>query len=385
MELQLDHPILSADGHVDFPLLPEKLWRENAPAALRERMPRVEDSPNGPIWMSHGGTSLGLVGGMGSAGRPYVPGEIHRSDRMAETGLYEDQSRGIMRPAVPELRIKDQERDGVVGEVLYGILGAAGRLQDPDVADVVVRIYNDWLAEFQSKAPERFAGVGCLSSASQEKAAAELRRCAELGLKGAELGMTHDMLPLWHRDWEPIWRAAAETGIPVHIHTVGPPVELEWVRNPETYRPWLATHISAFQIPMMKILAAVIFGGALERHPGLRVVIGESGIGWLPYALERFDFEWQDQFRDLIPRPPSEYWRRQMYATFQVDSVGLRNLDAIGEETVMWGSDFPHPDGTWPDSRELLAGQLTDISAATCRKILFENAARLYGFPGSPG
>ena len=345
-------------------------------------MPRVEESSAGRVWKSAQGTALGLVGGMGSAGRPYLPGEIHRSDRMAECGLYEDQSRGVMRPAVPELRLKDQERDGVVGEVLYGILGAADRIADPEAAVVMVEIYNDWLADFQRRAPDRFAGIGCLcSGVTPTRAAEELHRCAELGLKGAEIGMSHEMLPLWHPDWEPVWRASAETGVPVHIHTVGPPVELEWAANPDTYRPWLATHISSFQIPMMKVLCAVIFGGALERHPDLTVVIGEAGIGWLPYALERLDLEWEDQFRDLIPRPPSQYWRRQMYATFQVDRTGLRNLDAIGDETIMWGSDFPHPDGTWPDSMQILEAQLKDVPAASRRKILFENAAHLYGFP----
>ena len=114
----MDHPVISADGHIDFPLLPENLWVENAPDGMRERMPRVVETPRGRVWQSHKGTSLGLLGGMGSAGRPYVPGQIHRSDRMAEQGLYDDQARGVMRPAVPELRVKDQELDGVAGEAL---------------------------------------------------------------------------------------------------------------------------------------------------------------------------------------------------------------------------------------------------------------------------
>ncbi len=109
-------------------------------------------------------------------------------------------------------------------------------------------------------------------------------------------------------------------------------------------------------------------------------MIVEAGIGWLPYALERFDFEWQDQFQDLLPKPPSEYWRRQFYATFQVDRVGLENISAIGENTVMWGSDFPHPDGTWPDSKEILEPQLAGLSEEIRRKVLCDNAAQLYGF-----
>jgi predicted TIM-barrel fold metal-dependent hydrolase len=376
----MSEPILSADGHIDFPLLPETLWIDNAPAALRDRMPRVVDSSRGRVWQSASGAQLGLVGGMGSAGREYVPGEIHRSDRMAAQGLYDDQKSGIMRPAIPELRVADQDRDGICGEVVYGILGAASRLEDPEVAAAICRIYNEWLAEFCRKAPGRFAGIGCLASTDPARAAGEVARCAELGLKGAELGLSHDMLPLWHDDWEPVYRACAETGVPLHIHTIGPAVDARWLRDPASYKRWLATHIGGFQVPMLSVLAAILFGGAPERHPELKIVIGESGIGWLPYALERFDFEWQDQFQDLIPLPPSVYWQRQMFATFQVDRVGLDNLDRIGEDSVMWGSDFPHPDGTWPDSREILEPQLANLSAHQRRKVLYENAAKLYGF-----
>jgi predicted TIM-barrel fold metal-dependent hydrolase len=377
----MDHPLISADGHVDFPLLPEDLWRDGAPASLRDRMPRVVEQNGQRIWRSHQGETLGLVGGMGSAGRPYIPGEIHRSDRMAAQGLYEDQGRGVMRPALPELRARDQDADGVSGEVIYGILGAAGRLDDAEVAACVVHTYNAWLADFCAAVPGRFAGIGCLSSGDPKAASDEMRRCAQLGLKGAELGFTHEMTPLWHEDWEPIWHASDETGLPVHIHTVGPPVDRRWLGDADHYRPWLATHISTFQLPMMGVLAAIVFGGALERHPRMRVVIGEAGIGWLPYALERLDYEWEDQFKDLVPRPPSEYWRRQMYATFQVDRTGLENLDRIGVDTVMWGSDFPHPDGTWPDSREILAPQLAGLAPDVVRKVVCDNAARLYDFP----
>ena len=95
------HPVISADGHIDLPCLPASLFTDNAPASLKDKMPKVVDKPEGKTWVSHQGTSMGLVGGMGSAGRQYVPGQIYRADRMAETGLYEDQSRGVMRTAVP--------------------------------------------------------------------------------------------------------------------------------------------------------------------------------------------------------------------------------------------------------------------------------------------
>ena len=115
---------ISADCHIDLFWLPPDLFTSNASAALKDRMPYVTDGPKGPTWVTKKGANLGLMNGMGSAGREYVPGKIHRSDRMASTGLYEDGKRGIRRLTDPELRLKDQDRDGVQAEVLYGILGA---------------------------------------------------------------------------------------------------------------------------------------------------------------------------------------------------------------------------------------------------------------------
>src|SRR4030095_1967970 len=120
--------------------------------------------PKGPEWVSAKGAKFGLMNGMGSAGREYVPGEIHRSDRMASTGLYEDGSKGIRRLTEPELRLKDQDRDGVQAEVLYGVLGSSGRLNDPEAAVVMLQIYNDWLHDFCSTHPDRLVRLANIPS-----------------------------------------------------------------------------------------------------------------------------------------------------------------------------------------------------------------------------
>ena len=380
-----DHPVISADGHIDIPCLPATLFTDNAPHRLKDKMPKVVETANGETWVAHNGTSMGLVGGMGSAGREYVPGQIHRADRMASTGLYEDQRNGVMRTTVPELRVRDQERDGVVGEVVYGILGAAFRIDDPEVTDVVVRIYNDFAADFCRAVPGRFAGVASLPASSPEDTAAEIRRCATLGLKGVELPVRHDMMPLWHLDWDPVWRASHETGLPIHLHTIGPRLDTTWATDHRSRRMWLATILTEFQIATAGFIGAVIYGGALERYDRCRVVIGEAGIGWIPYVLERMDYEWEDQFRDLeLKMKPSQYWYRQMYATFQQDQTGLDMIERVGVDNVMWGSDFPHPDGVWPDSQEFLRKQLAHLSADVRRKLVYDNAVTLYGFPPEP-
>ncbi len=377
------YEIISADCHIDLIWLPPDLFTANASAKMKARMPYVESRRDGARWVSAKGADFGMVNGMGSAGRRYVPGQIHRADRMAETGLYDDGQKGIRRLTDPELRLLDQDRDGVQGEVIYGILGAAKRLDDAEASIEMLRIYNDWLSSFCATRPDRFAGIACIPGHDMDAAVAEIRRIAAQGvLKGIEIPATVDMRPLWDPHWDPIWRAAAECGLPLHFHTVGGNKPTMDHLPPLQQRQAFAVYITGFQIAMSKILMELIYGGVFENHPKLIVVLGESGIGWIPYLLEHMDLEWEDQFKDLnLSMKPSEYWLRNCRATYQSDRVGVRNLDLLGEDNIMWGSDFPHPDGVWPDSREFIQRELGAVPQATRRKVICDNAARLYGFP----
>src|SRR3979490_690601 len=133
------------------------------------------------------------------------------------------------------------------------------------------------------------------------------------------------------------------------------------------------------------MLMWLIFSGALERFPNLKIVIGEAGLGWIPYVLQHMDLEWEDQFKDLdLKMKPSEYWYRQCYATYQTDPVGIRLLDILGEDNVMWGSDYPHPDGIWPDSQEFLDRELGGVSAEPRRKVTRDTAMKLYRLGNHP-
>lgn len=396
------YQVISADCHVDLCWLPPDLFTRNAAPELRDRMPHVTEGPTGPMWVTKKGASLGRPCGMGSAGREYVPGRIHRADRMAATGLYEDGKRGIRRLTDPELRIKDQDRDGVQGEVLYGVLGTTGRMNDPEAAVEVMRVYNDWLADFCATHPERFAGLASIPNHPLDAAIAEVERVAKRGvLRGLDIANSSDLTPLWDPYWNPLWDVINACGLPLHFHTVGgylpdtlrkivligsDPTRAGAPDAPKVALPVaraaFATNLTQFQINMANILASMIFAGVLERHPRLRLVLGESGIGWIPYVLWRMDAEWEDQFKDLaLTMPPGEYWRRQCWATYQTDPIGIKLLDELGADKIMWGSDFPHPDGVWPDSQEYIQKELGHLPEATRRKIVCENAARLYGFP----
>ena len=377
----MKYDVISADGHVDLIWLPPDLFTSNAPASMKERMPHVVDGPKGPEWTSIKGAKFGLVNGMGSAGREYVPGIIHRSDRMASTGLYDDGKKGIRRLTEVDHRLKDQDRDGVQAEVLYGVLGSSGRLNDPEAAIVMLRIYNDWLKDFCSHYPDRHIGLACLPYGDIDAAVKETYWVAKMGIKGLELSCSWDMEPMWHPMWDPLWKAVNDVQLPLHFHTFPnvPPGTIE--KHPgRVGRSVFFTVVSGFQMNLVNILAAIMGANVLERFPNIRIAFGESGCGWIPYALDRMDFEWEDRFTDLgMKMKPSDYWRRQCKATFQFDRIGAKLIDEMGAESLMWGSDYPHGDGVWPHSDKYIKEQFAEVPAEQVKMITCTNAGKFYG------
>jgi predicted TIM-barrel fold metal-dependent hydrolase len=377
----MDYQRISADCHIDLPMLAPDIFTANASAALKERMPYVTDGPDGPYWTCKNGGSFGLLNGVGPAGQKLVPGQNYRVDVMASTGLYEDGQKGRRHPTDPVLRAKDMDRDGVQAEVIFGILGAATRLNDPIAANEMFRIYNDWLVDFCKHDPTRFIGLACLPYGDIPAAVQEIHRVAKLGLRGVELSCSWDMEPMWHPIWEPLWKAIHEVNLPLHFHTFPavPPSQLDKATG-LSRRAAFFTVVSGFQMNLVNILAGVIGAAVLERYPNVRISFGESGIGWIPYALDRMDFEWEDRFRDLgLTMKPSDYWRRQCKGTFQFDRIGTKLIDEMGVESLMWGSDYPHADGVWPESSKYIAEQFGHLPADITHKITCENAGRFYG------
>ena len=372
---------ISADCHLDMIWLPPDLFTANAPAAQKDKMPYVADSPEGPRWVARNGATFGYVGGVGSAGSKYVPGKQLRVDVMASTGLYEDGLKGIRRPGDPHLRAKEMDRDGVDAEVIYGVLAAAAKLEDHEASVTMLQIYNTWMADFLKAYPERQIGLACLPFGDIPAAIEEVHRVAKLGYRGIELSCSWNMDPMWHPQWEPLWQAIDEVNLPLHFHTfpsVSPKLREQYTGL--TQRALMYSGLCLFQLSLANILTALMGRAVFERYPRLRVVFGESGIGWIPYVLDRMDFEYEDQYKDLpLKMKPSEYWRRQCKATFQYDRIGLQLIDEMGAETLMWGSDYPHPDGIWPESEKYISEQFKELSPEVTRMITCDNAAKFYG------
>jgi predicted TIM-barrel fold metal-dependent hydrolase len=300
---------------------------------------------------------------------------------MAATGLYDD---GLNRPTNPQLRCLDQDQDGVAAEVIYGIFNMGAKLNDPVLAAAVYVAFNDFFAEFCSYAPERYIGLGCLPVHDAGAAAAELNRCVGLGFRGVVMDIKNGCAPLYHEAWDPVWGAASDSHIPVSFHLGGKsstaPSALGTMRAMEGD----ALREAALGMSMLQFTGAadyfgLIFGGALDRFPTLDIVLAESGIGWIPSMLERLDYEIDNEFEGLgLELKPSEYWQRQMFATFSNDEAGLSLLGRLGEDRVMFASDYPHPDGIWPDSRRYIEEGTRFLSAAARQKVTWQNAARLY-------
>jgi predicted TIM-barrel fold metal-dependent hydrolase len=370
--------LISADGHVDLRFLPGDVFVANAPAKWKDQVPRIVETDQGPRWYAEGRDLLPLPGGQLARISPLPRGMSKHVDRMYEVGFYD----GPAHPITPELRLKDQDLDGIDAEVMYGVLGMHRLLQDRELLTVVYKLYNDYVAQLCKANPARLLGLACIPNDDPATAAAEVRRAASIGLKGVDLAPARAVKPIWHRDWDVLWEAVQECSMPISFHTSGLPVrqpddEAMAKAYSDQYR---ATVLSVFQLTGAEYLASIIFSGALERYPGMHFVLGECGVGWLPYVLSRMDEEYDDQFRHLsLTMKPSEYWRRQGHTTFQHEPNVAALVHMVGEDNIMWGADYPHPDGVWPDSHKVIEEDLGSLSASTRRKITCDNAGKLYG------
>ncbi len=386
----MDYKLISADTHLDVTWLPGDLFTSRAPAHLKDKMPYVAEGEAGKEQWEIEGELMCGVGGGGLSGEfaDYVPGESHHLDRMAEVGFFDGVKDGIYHPSDAGLRVKDQDIDGVDAEVMYGILGIGGGgfsgpgFKDDEVTTAIYDAYNEWVADFVRPEADRIAALGCLSSHDPETAARQVRRGAELGLRGAEINVGKMQKPVYHKDWEVLWKASSETNIPISFHTLGVPHRTPDPADEEAYeRINIGLGYILFQLSGAEFLSSIVLSGACERNPNFQFVLGECGIGWIPYIIERTDIEYADRLFKLgLELKPSEYWRRQGYSTFQEEYVSTDEIERIGIDNIMWGSDYPHPDGVFPDSVKAISDGMGHLDSSIRQKIVCDTAVKVYQF-----
>jgi predicted TIM-barrel fold metal-dependent hydrolase len=352
----------SGDSHF---LEPDDLWQSRLPKRLAELCPRSEKDPDGEYETV------------------FVDGQIFRrklpSSAMVAFAELASKPQGV-RDA--RARLGDLDQEGVWGEVIFPSLGMwASSFRTPELLKACMRASNEWALEEIAAVSPRYVVTAQVSTLVVDDAVEELLWAADKGFKAAFLPTTpHPSAPDWHRDdWEPLWAAAEEAGMVLTFHIGTDPVPVEAGNSVtggagQVYRGpggaimnYAETTFSG-QRATMKLVAC----GALDRHPNLKVLISEGGATWVPFLGDRLLEGYRQHHmavRPKLSRSPKEILYSQVYASFQHDETAVAAFDHMGYRNVMFGSDYPHMEGTFGHTQDTLKTLFDGVSDETRLRI----------------
>lgn len=371
--------LISADSHV---VEPRDLWLRELPASFRARAPRAERDPANHHWYfvdPNGRRGVDLTVSA-TAGIP-------KAEVQAALDASPDAEVGAAGAHDPLARLADLRRDGIAADVVYPTAALSlMALQDRELQAACFRVYNDWIADYCAADPVRLAGLAVLSSWDVVDAVTELRRAADLGLRGGCIWTSPpEGDSFFERRYDPLWATAAELSMPLSLHTLaGNRASLEIARYGLDVE---STFFFGFttRLELQRSLCELIVSGVFERHPTLRVVAAEGGIEYAATLERRLDGGFAGGWGKLdhaLTRKPSSYFRENVFLTYISDPVGLNNLRFTGADHFLWSGDYPHDASTWPDSEERVRRECAEagLDDASARKLTASNTARLYGF-----
>jgi len=387
MTLPLDQvKVVDADTHMTER---HDLWTKRAPAAYRDRVPRVEQVDGAATWVVEGGAVLGRAGAGGVVDR-------HGNKGRSFEGLYEWEIEQAHAAAYdPIARMELLEEIGIWAQIVFpGVIGLGGQnlgdiVQDPALRAVCLEIFNDANAELQAESGNRLLPMAILPAWDIDACIREAHRAKSLGLRGVNLTSDPQDLgspDLANRAWDPVLEACSALELPVHFHIGASLTTMNFFGS----YPWdshdddtkLAIGGALLFIGNARVVVNIICSGMLDRFPELKIVSVESGTGWIPFILEALDYEMDEnapQAKAALSLLPSEYFRRQIYATTWFEHRNLAQLIAsVGEDNIMFETDFPHPTCLYPEPLKTAAQNMRDLTPSVQRKILGENAAKLY-------
>jgi predicted TIM-barrel fold metal-dependent hydrolase len=276
--------------------------------------------------------------------------------------------------------------DGVSAEVLYPTLGLRlFGMDDAELQEACFRVYNDWLLDYCSVALDRLLGVACISAYNVDHAVAEMERTRKAGMVSAMIGQApHPDLPFRSEHYDKLWAASQDLDMPISLHILTGHNYSKDGLGATGQRSGVEHYRGSVNLKTFDAINAffdLIFYGILERYPRLRLVNVENEVGWIPFFLQQWDYYYR-RFGESNPPPitetPSAYFFRQIYVTFFDDSVGGHLFDWWGVDNCMWSNDYPHPNSTWPHSRDVIARDLGHLSVDVRRKLVCDNVARLF-------
>lgn len=376
--------VVSADCHANEPAF---YLNEYCEPAFQHRLPRIERRDDGSEWFVTEGNSPVRIkpptgGDPEAAAKPAVIGS--RMD--AEDKRRNDAARDVAG------RLTDQDADGVDIELIYPTKGLmCWASPDPVFAMAMCRAWNRWAYDHYSGNGwngGRTLPMASIAAGDISGALAEVAWAAERGFIGVTLGNSAIYGPkkpgnLEYNDpsFEPLWSALEEAGMVVNFH-------VSTGRDPRAVTGdggAVVNYVCHSMETTIEPIVQMIASGVMERHPGLRAGLVESGIGFLPWLLETMDYVTNAHHffvKPQLPERPSDYFRRQCFATFQEDHVGLATVEAFDlVDNVLWANDYPHHEGSWPHSAAAVERQMAHLSSASRSKILGLNAARIYNLP----
>jgi len=367
-------PILSSDSHV---FEPPDLWTTRIDTAFRDRAPRMQRINGVDQLVVEAHQVIAGIGLISNAGARFEAPET-----ISSQGRFEDVHQGGYDPAQ---HLKDMQLDGVAGEVLYPSQGLFYfKVADTQLMSAIFRTYNDWLAEFCSTDPERLKGIAMINLDDVQDGITELERTAKMGFAGAMI----TEYPFEDRrydqpEYEPFWAAAQALDMPLSLHTATRRQGKIRGAGEKTLRDASSRATKVFY-PATS-MCDMIFSGVFERYPNLKLAIVEFELAWVPHLLASMDYTYRERHEEALYRfkdgmRPSDFFHRNVFLSFQEDEVGIRLRDIIGVDNMMWGSDYPHSESTFPQSRQILAQILAGVPEDDYAKIVGGNTARLYHF-----
>ena len=380
--------VVDADSHMTER---HDLFTERAPKGYEDRVPHVERVDGIDTWVIEGQA----FGKAGSGGTIDHDGHKHPfADSQGGTWGIDD-----VHPAAwdPKERLRLMDELGIDTQVLYpNSMGLGGQnlyntVEDKAVVQLCVELYNDAMAEVQEESGLRLLPMPIMPAWDIDGCVREAQRCAAMGYRG--VNMTADPQDSGSPDlgdpaWDPFWEVCAGMDLPVHFHIGASQTALTyfgttfWPSQDDYVKPAIGG-ASLFQ-NNSRVLLNSAYSGMFDRHPNLKMVSVESGIGWVPFMLEAMDYELEEnapEWFHKLEKLPSEYFRDNWYATFWFETGrgDLQHLiDAVGEDNVMFETDFPHPTCLHPSPLDMVSGKIATLRPETQRKVMGGNAARLY-------
>jgi predicted TIM-barrel fold metal-dependent hydrolase len=347
----------SADSHV---LEPEDIWQKNVPAKLRDRALRTEKQSE----------KLEVI---------YLDNKIIRRQPPSFSAMQRP-------PGAYDVneRLKDLEEQGVWHEVVYPSGGLWVALaQDPELEHALCRVYNEWLLGSFLAASSRFVGVAMVPVRERRRAVEEARWAKEQGYRAIMMPCTPPEDARYNAaDYEALWTEAEEMGLRIcfHVGTGMDPIVESGSGGA------VINYLETF-VPAQRSLSYLVASGVIDRHPDLHFVFVEGGASWLAGVVERLDEGYRQHnvwARPKLSAMPGELIRRQVHVTFQHDRAALFTTEISGLESLMWGSDYPHLEGTFPHTRKAVEEVFEGVPGEVRAAATFGNLARIFDVPPPP-